>query len=118
MKKLIAWSACGLMVVVLAAGCSQTSSETGQSETASTEMGGETMEGTGMTMEITVDKATELGKISVAIEKEPERTTAILEEHGMTEADLQMAMTKIGESEELTMAYDAARKSAMEGEGH
>ena len=55
------------------------------------------------------EKAREVARISLEIESEPGRTTAILESHGITADQFENAMYDIAQDAALTEAYEAAR---------
>ena len=56
-----------------------------------------------------VEKAREVARISLEIEKEPGRATVILESHGMTAESFEDLLYAIAEDAALTEAYEAAR---------
>lgn len=59
-----------------------------------------------------VEKAREVARISLEIEKEPGRTTVILDSHGMTPGGFEDLLYAIAQDTALTEAYEAARTKA------
>lgn len=59
-----------------------------------------------------MEKAREAGTIAAAIEKEPDRATAILSEHGMTQAQFEDLLYVIAQDPAQTEAYEAARSGS------
>lgn len=57
----------------------------------------------------TVERAREVAAISLEIEREPGRATAILEARGMTEDQFESALVDIAADAALSEAYEAAR---------
>lgn len=58
------------------------------------------------------DRVQLVARVSVAIEKEPDRATAILEANGMTQEQFEDALRDIAQDAALTAAYEAARDAA------
>ena len=56
-----------------------------------------------------VEKAREVARISLEIEKEPGRATVILESHGMTTESFENLLYAIAEDAASSEAYDAER---------
>lgn len=56
-----------------------------------------------------IEKAREAGTMALAIEQEPDRTAAILAEHGMTQAEFEDLLYTIAQDPALTEEYEAAR---------
>ena len=98
--------ASALLIAIIAAGCSGSSSNGhGSTESAAT-----TADGTP-----TVEPAREAGPIARAIESEPNRMSEILAEHGMTADSLENLMFEIAKDPKLTEAYENAKGGASSG---
>ena len=57
----------------------------------------------------TPESAQRAGEIARAIDKEPDRAEAILQEHGLSVEELEALMFEIAEDPELSAAYEAVR---------
>jgi len=96
-------AALALVIAVFVAGCSG-SSTTSKSGTESI--------ATGTTSAPTVEQARKAGTIAGEIEKEPNRTTEILAEHGVNSESFEQLILDIAKDSLLTAAYEEARAEA------
>lgn len=67
---------------------------------------------TGTTSAPTVEQARKAGTIAGAIEKEPNRATEILAEHGVSAESLESLILDIAKDSTLTEAYEEAKAAA------
>lgn len=96
-------TALALIVAVFVASCSG-SSTTSKSGTESI--------ATGTTSAPTVEQARKAGTVAGEIEKDPNRTTEILAEHGATSESFEQLILDIAKDSLLTAAYEEARAQA------
>ena len=99
-------SAGALILAIIAAGCSSSSSNgDGSTESA-------VMTATGAP---TVEQAREAGTIARAIESDPGRASEILAKHGMTAESLDHMIFEIAKDPKLTEAYEDAKGTPSSG---
>lgn len=94
-----------LGIALFSSGCSGTSS---RAETQTTQEMGTTAE----TGSASVEMARVAAMMSLAIEREPERLTEILQQHDMTPEAFEELLYDIAQDPELTEAYEATRSGS------
>ncbi len=95
-----------LGVLFLAAGC------TGSSTSAESGASAEVSVATGTTSTPTLEQARKAGTIAGAIEKEPNRSTEILAENGVSSESFEKLIIDIARDSVLTQAYEEAKAAA------
>ena len=99
-------SAGALILAIVAAGCSSSSSNgDGSTESAVSPATGAP----------TVEQAREAGTIARAIESDPGRASEILAKHGMTAESLDHLIFEIAKDPKLTEAYEDAKGTPSSG---
>jgi hypothetical protein len=105
-------------IVILAAACAQQGQQTEQlpaeepAPAPETAMPEPAMGAMGAMLELTPEKINELAMLAAQMEKDPMMAADLLAQHGMTQEQVNDAMSRIAADPAMQQAFDAAKAAA------